>query len=82
LLIDAELLAIVRRMGMARKGVRQLAEELLRQGSGGFVGQAKTWGTTKRAEIVAVLELARPAMVQELQKRGVFADPNAVKHYM
>jgi DNA repair protein RadC len=34
----------------------------------------------KRAEIVAVLELARRAMAQKLQEREVFADPNVVKH--
>jgi DNA repair protein RadC len=36
----------------------------------------------KRAEIVAVLELARRAMAQKLQEREVFADPQAVKHYL
>ena len=64
-------------------------------GSGGFGGIAgllhataddlrrvKGLGPAKRAEIVAVLELARRAMAQKLQEREVFADPNAVKHYM
>jgi DNA repair protein RadC len=64
-------------------------------GQGGFGGIAgllhataddlkpvKGLGPAKRAEIVAVLELARRAMAQKLQEREVFADPNAVKHYM
>ncbi len=42
----------------------------------------KGLGPAKRAEIVAVLELARRAMAQRLQEREVFADPNAVKHYV
>jgi DNA repair protein RadC len=44
--------------------------------------RVKGLGPAKRAEIVAVLELARRAMAQRLQEREVFADPNAVKHYM
>jgi DNA repair protein RadC len=44
--------------------------------------RVKGLGPAKRAEIVAVLELARRAMAQQLQERAVFADPNAVKHYV
>jgi DNA repair protein RadC len=44
--------------------------------------RVKGLGPAKRAEIVAVLELARRAMAQKLQEREVFADPNAVKHYV
>jgi len=64
-------------------------------GLGGFGGIAGLLGATaddlkgvkglgpaKRAEIVAVLELARRAMAQRLQERTVFADPGAVKHYV
>lgn len=66
-----------------------------RGGSGGFGGIAGLLGATaddlkrvkglgpaKRAEIVAVLELARRAMAQRLQERTVFADPSVVKHYL
>ncbi|CAM8666403.1 RadC DNA repair proteins [Comamonadaceae bacterium] len=65
------------------------------EGKGGFGGIAgllhataddlkrvKGLGPAKRAEIVAVLELARRAMAQRLQEREVFADPQAVKHYL
>jgi DNA repair protein RadC len=64
-------------------------------GSGGFGGIAGLLGATpddlkrvkglgpaKRAEIVAVLELARRAMAQKLQERTVFDSPDAVKHYL
>ncbi|APW43812.1 RadC family protein [Rhodoferax saidenbachensis] len=44
--------------------------------------RVKGLGPAKRAEIVAVLELARRALAQQLQERTVFADPQAVKHYL
>ena len=44
--------------------------------------RVKGLGPAKRAEIVAVLELARRAMAQQLQERTVFADPDAIKHYL
>ena len=40
--------------------------------------RVKGLGPAKRAEIVAVLELARRAMAQRLQEREVFADPQVV----
>ena len=39
-------------------------------------------GTAKRAELAAVLELARRAMAEQLREREVFASPEAVKHYL
>ena len=44
--------------------------------------RVKGLGPAKRAEIVAVLELARRAMAQQLKERTVFATPDAVKHYL
>ncbi|MDP3651430.1 MAG: DNA repair protein RadC [Rhodoferax sp.] len=44
--------------------------------------RVKGIGPAKRCELIAVLELARRAMAQQLQERTVFADPNAVKHYL
>ncbi|WP_367849178.1 DNA repair protein RadC [Rhodoferax sp. WC2427] len=95
-LSDVELLAILLRTGIAGKGVMQMAHELLQlPGSGGFDGIAgllhataddlkriKGLGPAKRAEIVAVLELARRAMAQKLQERTVFNDPQTLKHYV
>lgn len=63
-----------------------------RPGFGGIAGllntsaqdleRVKGLGPAKRAEIVAVLELARRAMAQQLRERTVLADPDAVKHYL
>lgn len=39
-------------------------------------------GTAKRAELVAVLELARRAVAQRLKEREVFSTPGEVKHYL
>jgi DNA repair protein RadC len=44
--------------------------------------RVKGLGPAKRCEIIAVLELARRAMAQQLQERTVFADPGAVKRYV
>ncbi len=42
----------------------------------------KGLGPAKRAELVAVLELARRALAQRLQERTIFATPDAVKQYL
>ncbi|MFZ3124626.1 MAG: DNA repair protein RadC [Acidovorax sp.] len=65
------------------------------QPGGGFGGMAgllhtsaadleriKGLGPAKRAELVAVLELARRALAQQLREREVFDSPDAVKHYL
>lgn len=44
--------------------------------------RVKGLGPAKRAEIVAVLELARRALAQRLQERTVFDTPQAVKDYL
>jgi DNA repair protein RadC len=44
--------------------------------------RVKGLGPAKRSEIVAVLELARRAMAQQLSQRTVFATPDAVTHYI
>ena len=44
--------------------------------------RVKGLGPAKRSEIVAVLELARRAMAQQLKARTVFATPDAVKQYL
>jgi len=97
-LSDVELLAILLRTGIAGKGVLQMAHELLQiqtqrnDGFGGIAGllhataddlkRIKGLGPAKRAEIVAVLELARRAMAQRLQERTVFSNPQELKHYL
>jgi DNA repair protein RadC len=89
---DAELLALLLRTGLPGQGVLQMAQALLDR-FGGVSGLLNTTaddlkefrglgGTAKRAELVAVLELARRAMAQQLKEREVFSSPGAVKHYL
>ena len=91
-LADAELLALLLRTGVAGKNVLQLAQELLER-FGGLAGllhaglddlkQVKgLGGTAKRAELAAVLELARRAMAERLKERAVFDSPGAVTQYL
>jgi DNA repair protein RadC len=44
--------------------------------------QIKGLGPAKCTELLAVLELARRALAQQLKARTVFATPDAVKHYL
>lgn len=91
-LADAELLAILLRTGTAGRGVLQMADELLAH-FGGIAGllhaQADDLrrfkglgGNAKRAELLAVLELARRALAQQLRERELFASPQAVRQYL
>ena len=50
--------------------------------TGDDLKRIKGLGPAKRAELVAVLELARRALAQQLRERAVFATPDAVKHYL
>ena len=89
-----ELLQLKNDSALRNTGERKDGIEAI-NGPGGFGGIAgllhataddlkrvKGLGPAKRAEIVAVLELARRALAQRLQEREVFADPQAVKHYL
>jgi DNA repair protein RadC len=91
-LSDTELLALLLRTGTKDKGVLQMAQEVLGT-FGGIAGLLHTaaedlkrikglGGTAKRAELAAVMELARRAISQQLKEREVFGSPDAVKHYM
>jgi len=91
-LADAELLALLLRTGIAGTHVLQLAQQLL-DTFGGLAGLLQTnandlkrikglGGTAKRAELVAVLELARRAMAQQLGERAALESPEAVKRYV
>ncbi|WP_162910933.1 RadC family protein [Azohydromonas sediminis] len=90
-LADAELLALLLRTGTAGTGVLQLAQQLLATfgGVGGLLradrrelARVKGLGPAKRAELSAVLELARRALVAELAQRPVFDAPQRVKDYL
>lgn len=90
-LSDAELLALLLRTGIPGKHVVQLAQELLDR-FGGVAGLLHTGadalqcikglGPAKRAEVVAVLELARRALAQELRLKPLFDSPKAVRDYL
>ena len=89
---DAELLALLLRTGLAGKSVLQLAQELLEH-FGGIAGLLHAsaddlkrikglGGSAKRAELVAVLELARRALAEQLRERAALDTPQAVQHYL
>ncbi len=91
-LADSELLALLLRTGTAGRSVLTMAQELLERFGGvagllhagpeelrGFKGLG---GTAKRAELLAVMELARRAVAQELRSRPTFDSPAAVRQYL
>jgi len=90
-LSDAELLALLLRSGIQGKNVLQLAQELVNR-FGGVAGllhtpaealkTVKGLGPAKRAELVAVLELARRALAQQLTQKPLFNTPQAVRDYL
>ena len=88
---DAELLAILLRTGTAGNGVLQMAQQLLDrfQGLGGLLradgtalATVKGLGPAKRAELLAVLELARRTLAAEMARRPVFDSPQAVRDFL
>lgn len=89
---DAELLALLLRTGIAGKNVLNLAQELL-DTFGGLAGLLAAGlgdlkrikglgGAAKRAELAAVLEIARRAIGQQLAERAVFDSPATVRQYL
>jgi DNA repair protein RadC len=90
-LSDAELLALLLRTGMRGKNALQLGQELL-QCCGGLTGllhttpqalqSIKGLGPAKRAELVAVLELARRALAEQLREKPLFDTPQALRDYL
>jgi DNA repair protein RadC len=89
-LADAELLALLLRTGLPGLGVLQLAQSLLDR-FGGLAGllhadatalaEVKGLGPAKRAEVAAVLEIARRVLAQQLAERPLFDSPQRVKDY-
>jgi DNA repair protein RadC len=90
-LADAELIALLLRTGLPGTSVLQLAQQLL-DAFGGLHGllqsspadlkRIKGLGPAKRAEISAVLELARRSLAQRLAQRTVLSSPQQVKDYL
>jgi DNA repair protein RadC len=90
-LSDIELLALLLRTGLPGKGVFELAAAVL-DTFGGYAGllraeaadlkRIKGLGPAKRAEIAAVLEMARRALAQQLQAAPAFDASQKVKDYL
>lgn len=91
-LSDAELLALVLRTGFSGRSVLQFASDLLAH-FGGLAGLLHAdaaalkrfkglGGPAKRAELAAVLELARRAIGEQLKVRSVLDNAQAVKNYL
>jgi len=90
-LADAELVALLLRTGIKGSPVLQLAQQLL-DAFGGFAGllsshpgdlkRIKGLGPAKRAEVGALLEIARRSLRQELAATPVFDSPQSVKDYL
>lgn len=90
-LADAELLALLLRTGLKGTGVLRMAEQML-QDLGGMAGLLQAApqrlaairgiGPAKRAELLAVIEMARRGMNAQLRETPVFTAPQVVKEYL
>ena len=90
-LSNAELLALLLRSGLPGKNALQMGQELV-DTFGGLAGllhtgpetlkSIKGMGPAKRAELVAVLELARRALAEQLKEKPLFDTPQAVRDYL
>jgi len=90
-LADAELLALLLRTGIQGTSVLQLAQQILDRFGGWAgllatgvqdLGKVKGLGPAKRAEIAAVLEIARRSLNQRLVEKPAMSDVDSVKTYL
>ena len=90
-LTDSELLALLLRTGLKGHGVMALAAQVLAkcQGFAGLLAATpeqlkgiKGLGPAKRAELLAVMEMARRALTQKMHATPVFDSPQGVKNYL
>lgn len=90
-LADAELVALMLRTGYKGVPVLQLSQHLLDTfgGVGGLMGataadlrRVKGLGPAKRAEVAALLEIARRSLRHGLAERPVLHSPEEVKEYL
>jgi DNA repair protein RadC len=90
-LADAELVALLLRTGLRGQGVLALAQALLDEFEGlhGLLNasaddlrRVKGLGPAKRAEVAAVMELARRSLTRQLAAGPVFESPAAVRDYL
>jgi DNA repair protein RadC len=90
MLSDAELLAIVLRTGIRGKSAVDLARDLLMQfqGIAGLLAagmallRVKGLGASKTAQLVAVTELARRSLSEQLRAGAALTSPGAVRDYL
>jgi DNA repair protein RadC len=90
-LSDAELIALFLRTGIAGKSAVELARELLAR-FGGLRGllsadlaalrEIRGMGSAKLAQLVAILELARRSLGEELGTRNALTSPQSVRDYL
>jgi DNA repair protein RadC len=90
-LSDAELLALFLRTGIPGKSAVDMGRELI-AGFGGLSGllsadahalaSVKGLGDAKRAQLAAVLEIARRALAEELRAGGAMSSPQSVRDYL
>jgi DNA repair protein RadC len=89
-LADAELLALLLRTGYRGTPVLQFAQQLLDQCGGlpGLLGatlepqRVKGLGPAKRAEMAAVMELARRSLLSQLQQHTVLSSVAQVRAFV
>ncbi|MDY7575889.1 RadC family protein [Actimicrobium sp. CCI2.3] len=91
MLSDAELLAVFLRIGVAGKSAVDLARDMVAHfGSLNGLFQASVdqfsalhgLGPAKFAQLQAVMELAKRALAEQLQKGMTLSSPQMVKHYL
>lgn len=90
-LSDTELLALLLRTGISGRNVLQLAQDML-LASGGLANllltpaaqqrSIKGLGPAKQSELLAVMELAKRAMAQQLRSREVMQNAASVQLYL
>ena len=89
---DAELLAIFLRVGIKGKSAVDLARELLSHFDGqlSLLAQASAkelskrpgMGPAKATQLMAVLELARRALLEDMKARDLLGSPQAVRDWL
>lgn len=91
-LTDAELLAVMLGTGLPGQNVLQLAHNLLEKfqdlagllyASPALLKAAKgLGGSARRAQLLAVLEMAKRVLVQQMRKRDVMSNPQIVQDFL
>jgi DNA repair protein RadC len=90
ILSDAELIAVLLRTGVRGKSAVDLARDLLARfdGLGGLLAAdrvldgVKGLGAAKRAQLAAVLEVARRCLKEDLRAGAALTAPGAVRDYL